>query len=40
MERNLTNQRVQSRATHITVRNSGTINLNFVKATRKIVFSY
>ena len=39
MERNLTNQRVQSRATHITVRNSGTLNRHFVKAPRKIVFS-
>jgi len=39
MERNLTNQRVQSRATHITVRNSGTLNRRFVKAPRKIVFS-
>ena len=38
MERNLTNQRVQSRATHITVRNSGTLNRHFVKAPRKIVF--
>ena len=39
MERNLTNQRVQSRATHITVRNSGTLNRHFVKAPRKIIFS-
>ena len=39
MERNLTNQRVQSRATHITVRSSGTLNRHFVKAPRKIVFS-
>ena len=39
MERNLTNQRIQSRATHITVRNSGTLNRHFVKAPRKIVFS-
>ena len=39
MERNLTNQRVQSRATHITVRNSSTLNRHFVKAPRKIVFS-
>ena len=39
MERNLTNQRVQSRATHITVRNSGTLNRHFVKAPHKIVFS-
>ena len=39
MERNVTNQRVQSRATHITVRNSGTLNRHFVKAPRKIVFS-
>lgn len=39
MERNLTNQRVQSRATHITVRNSDTLNRHFVKAPRKIVFS-
>ena len=39
MERNLTNQRVQSRAAHITVRNSGTLNRHFVKAPRKIVFS-
>ena len=39
MERNLTNQRVQSHATHITVRNSGTLNRHFVKAPRKIVFS-
>lgn len=39
MERNLTNQRVQSRATHITVRNSNTLNRHFVKAPRKIVFS-
>ena len=39
MERNLTNQRVQSRATHITVKNSGTLNRHFVKAPRKIVFS-
>lgn len=39
MERNLTNQRVQSRATHITIRNSGTLNRHFVKAPRKIVFS-
>ena len=39
MERNLTIQRVQSRATHITVRNSGTLNRHFVKAPRKIVFS-
>lgn len=39
MERNLTSQRVQSRATHITVRNSGTLNRHFVKAPRKIVFS-
>lgn len=39
MERNLTNQRVQSRATHITVRNSGTLNRHFIKAPRKIVFS-
>ena len=39
MERNLTNQRVQSRATHITVRNSGTLNRHFVNAPRKIVFS-
>lgn len=39
MVRNLTNQRVQSRATHITVRNSGTLNRHFVKAPRKIVFS-
>ena len=39
MERNLMNQRVQSRATHITVRNSGTLNRHFVKAPRKIVFS-
>ena len=39
MERNLTNQRVQSRATHITVRNSGTLNRHFVKAPRKLVFS-
>ena len=39
MERNLTNQRVQSRATHITVRNSGTLNRHLVKAPRKIVFS-
>ena len=38
MERNLTNQRVQSRATHITIRNSGTLNRHFVKAPRKIVF--
>ena len=39
MERNLTNQRVQSRAAHITVRSSGTLNRHFVKAPRKIVFS-
>ena len=39
MERNLTNQRVQSHATHITVRSSGTLNRHFVKAPRKIVFS-
>ena len=39
MERNLTNQRVQSRATHIAVRSSGTLNRHFVKAPRKIVFS-
>ena len=39
MERNLTNQRVQSRATHITVRSSGTLNRHFVKAPRKIIFS-
>ena len=39
MERNLTNQRIQSRATHITVRSSGTLNRHFVKAPRKIVFS-
>ena len=39
MERNLTNQRVQSRAAHITVRSSGTFNRHFVKAPRKIVFS-
>ena len=39
MERNLTNQRVQSRATHITARSSGTLNRHFVKAPRKIVFS-
>lgn len=39
MERNLTNQRVQSRAAHITVRSSGTLNRHFVKAPRKIIFS-
>ena len=39
MERNLTNQRVQSRAAHITIRSSGTLNRHFVKAPRKIVFS-